>query len=553
MACNKNYNFVLDLSNIPQKENTKLFDWKNSVGCVVSFSSNKLCGNLEIIKYIQKHIISDNSYLIVKYKNDILSPITVSGFKNGKLGGILQKYLFEWAYEIGDIIIDENKDITIIDRKYDNGRQYYKIKCNKCGYDCGEHYLNQIYKKELWINKEHLKALKSCPCCGESTIIVVPGINDIPTTDLWLTHYFQGGYDEAKKYRSSSQKRIYPICPYCNTISKKSQIIQNIKKNRGFLCICNDKISFPNKFIYHLFDQLKEDIDYFNTEFQPDWLKPYRYDLYFEINNKKYAIEMDGGVGHGNKKYKSNEKDIDGLKRDIEKDRISKENEVTIIRIDCLKSDFEYIKNNVNKCLNNIINLSTIDWDLLELKCLSNFTKEICECYNKTLSLKETAKLLNISNGTIINALDKGNKFGWCSYIKLKDQKQTNIEKCIKIIDENPEYSVKDVANCLNLKYTTVLDYLNSIDEYRNFLQRSKEKGAEKRRINAIKRNSKTVYVYDLKMNFLGEYCSQNELERRSLNDFGVILRSKAISRVCTGERKQYKGYIFSFIKLHND
>ena len=32
MGCNKNYNFVLDLSNIPQKENTNLFDWKNSVG-----------------------------------------------------------------------------------------------------------------------------------------------------------------------------------------------------------------------------------------------------------------------------------------------------------------------------------------------------------------------------------------------------------------------------------------------------------------------------------------------------------------------------------------
>lgn len=553
MGCNKNYNFVLDLSNIPQKENTNLFDWKNSVGCIVNFTSDKFCGKLEIMEYIPKHIISGNSYLIVKYKNNILSPITVNGFKNGKLGGILYNYLFEWEYEIGEKIINANKNMTIIDRKYDNGRQYYKIKCNKCGFDCGEHFSNQIFKEEMWVDKQRLQSLKDCPCCGKSTIIVVPGINDICTTDPWMISYFQDGEEEAKKYRSNSKRRIYPICPYCNTISKKSQIINNIKRNRGFLCTCNDKVSFPNKFIYYLFDQLKENIDYFNIEFQPDWLKPYRYDLYFEVDNKKYAIEMDGNIGHGNCKYKSNEKDFEGLERDREKDRLSKENGVIVIRIDCLKSDFEYIKNNVIKCLNNIVNLSVIDWNLLELKCLSNFTKEICECYNKTLSLKETAKLLNISNGTIINALNKGNKFGWCNYTRLKEQKQVNIEKCIKIIDENPEYSVKDVAKCLNLKYTTVLDYLNGIGEYKDFLQRSKEKGAEKRRISAIKKNSKTVYVYDLNMNFLGKYSSQKELEHRSLNDFGVILNSKAISRVCIGERKQYKGYIFSFTKLHND
>lgn len=91
MGCNKNYNFVLDLSNIPQKENTKLFDWKNSVGYIVNFTSDKLCGELKIIEYIGKHIISNNSYLIVKYKNNILSPITVQCFKDGKLGGYSTK------------------------------------------------------------------------------------------------------------------------------------------------------------------------------------------------------------------------------------------------------------------------------------------------------------------------------------------------------------------------------------------------------------------------------------------------------------------------------
>lgn len=66
-------------------------------------------------------------------------------------------------------------------------------------------------------------------------------------------------------------------------------------------------------------------------------------------------------------------------------------------------------------------------------------------------------------------------------------------------------------------------------------------------------RNPKKVYVYDLNLNYIGIYPSQCELERRSLNDFGILLRSQSVSRVCTGERKQYKGYIFSFTKLHNE
>ena len=63
------------------------------------------------------------------------------------------------------------------------GRKSYQYKCLKCAYDQGE-------KTEISIIKGF-----GCPCCANR--IVIPGINDIPTTDPWMVPYFQGGYNEA--------------------------------------------------------------------------------------------------------------------------------------------------------------------------------------------------------------------------------------------------------------------------------------------------------------------------------------------------------------------
>lgn len=52
---------------------------------------------------------------------------------------------------------------------------------------------------------------------------------------------------------------------------------------------------------------------------------------------------MDGSVGHGNKKYKSIENDIEGLKRDLIKNELAKNNNITLYRIDCTSNDYHII------------------------------------------------------------------------------------------------------------------------------------------------------------------------------------------------------------------
>ena len=60
----------------------------------------------------------------------------------------------------------------------------------------------------------------------------------------------------------------------------------------------------------------------------------------------------------------------------------------------------------------------------------------------------------------------------------------------------------------------------------------------------------KRVYMYDLDMNFIGEFESCSELERQSEELFGIKLHNNNISSVCTGKQIQHKGYIFSYTKL---
>lgn len=61
------------------------------------------------------------------------------------------------------------------------------------------------------------------------------------------------------------------------------------------------------------------------------------------------------------------------------------------------------------------------------------------------------------------------------------------------------------------------------------------------------------VYVYDLEMNFLKYYESTKIAAEKSEEDFGIKFIAQNISSVCSGKYKQYKGYIFSHTKLHND
>lgn len=406
--------------------------------------------------------------------------------------------------KIGQTFRDDKRDIAITDRKYiqdkkERNYKYYQYKCNKCGFDCSKHWKAQDkkYKEELWIEESHLLKGMGCSCCGGNQI-VVEGINDIPTTASWMIKYFQGGYEEAKKYTRNSGQKIYPICPDCGRIKSKNIKINNIYMCKTINCTCSDKVSYPEKFVFSILEQLGLDFKTQLSKTNFKWCNKYRYDFYFELNNEQYIIET-----HGKQHYEqTNRKNAKSLKEEQLNDKLKKElalsngiKEENYIIVDCRESEMKYIKNNIlndNK-LNQLFDLNNINWLKAEEFTCSNLVKIACTYKkdNSKITTKDIGKIMGYQHCTIRNWLKKGAKIGWCVY------------------------NIKEEVN--------------------------------KNGVRAGKSRRKPVEIFKDGIS-LGEFESVMELERQSVALFGVILNNSAIARVCREELKQYKGFTFKYI-----
>ena len=399
---------------------------------------------------------------------------------------------------------DDKRNITIIDRKYKyyNNKtnrkfKFYKYKCNECGWDEG------------WIDEYNLLKGIGCSCCKGKT--VVKGINDIATTHPELIKYFVNTED-AYTHSIGNDKKVLCKCPCCGY--EKEISISNLY-HQGISCpMCSDGFSYPEKFMINFLNQLKQnnqlnDFIYQYTSKNNKWCGKYKYDFYFIKNEESYIIET-----HGIQHYEVSFKKTDSktLEEEQENDKIKFELAIdngikleNYITIDCRKSDLEYIKNNIiNSKLNEIFDLSKINWIEIGQYSEKSLVKEVCKYWyihnninNAGLTTKDLEKVFKLGKTTIIRYLKKGTKLGWCYY--------------------NP-----------------------------------KEEMNKNNKINAIKngRNlSKQVEVFKDEIS-LGIFPSCHELERQSEKLFGIVLKSGSISEVAKngGRLKKYKGFTFKYI-----
>lgn len=451
-------------------------NWKLVSGYKVRFEYNDIQGIITILSYDNKE-----RKLQIEYLNNIYT-IYQASFLKEQISCAIGKKIIGYKYSIGDVITNNDHNITILDRTIDNSqKRKYKYQCNICGN------IDWCFEKVISDGKY------ICNVCVNHKIIV--GVNDIPTTDPWMIPYFQGGYDEAKNFTSGSKYKFYPKCPECGKIKKNKMCIMTLKRTKSIACTCSDGISYPNKFMYKLLEQLK--IDFIN-EYSPEWISPKRYDFY--IPSKKLIIEMDGGLGHGKKiHHKSKislEKTID---IDKEKDFIAKQHGIDVIRINADKSEFEYLTDNIYKSLSSLIDLHNIDWKECENYALSNRIKFVCDFYenNKPISTLEMQEKIKINKNTIVKYLKRGRKIGWTDY----DPKKSN------------------------------------------------ENGRRKASKYMKNTFSKKVYVYDINGNFIKEYSSLHDVQEKSVDDFGFFLSYKVVSKVCNHIMNSYKSFIFTYEK----
>lgn len=396
--------------------------------------------------------------------------------------------------EIGTTLKDEKRNLLITGcfrkskiiykkgQSYKNKEHWYKYTCLNCGWEKGEIYENNL------INGT------GCSCCH--SLIVVEGINDIPTTAPWMVDYFQGGYDEAKLYTRGSNKKIYPKCPICHKVSNKHMKINTIYQYHKIGCSCEDNISYPEKFMMNLFNQCKIEYIYQLTSTTFAWCDKYRYDFYLPKYN---CIVETHGMQHykaGSKNSKfcfEKTKDSDEIKR-----KNALENDIDKYCIlDCRFSNCDYIRNSImnNEILISICNIEMINWNQCDIFAHDSLFRKSCE-------------LKNI----------------------------------------NPEYTTTDISKMLNLDVVTIGRYLKRGNELGLCYYNAKEEKSKSSKKNGYNR-AYEINVMDKDTNgIIATYHSARVLHENSLKDFGIVFYEEMLRQAAKYD-KIYKGYKIKYTK----
>ena len=549
----------IDLSELPKwgkhgeaREGT--INWKNSIGCKCKFKYGNIEGEVEIVNFIRPN-------LIIRYLDYDLFEIRHGDFVNCKFGKMLKQNTDEFKVEIGQIFKDEKRDLTIIDKQYrkdKNNRnlKYYKYHCNKCG-------------NEDFISENHILKGVGCNTCSGSYKKVKLGLNTIYDTDKWMIS-LGVSEEDAKKYTRSSGQKITVKCPDCGR--EKNVVISSIYRRKSIGCCCGDGVSYPEKFMISLLSQLS--INY-TTQYSPKWIEKKRYDFYFELNNKKYIIEVHGKQHYGSSEFlikKETQQKIDKLKKEL----ALKNGIGYYIELDCRKSNLEWVRNSItNSELNKIFNLEKVDWLKCEEFALGNRVKEVCDYWhlhneinNEGLTTKDLGEIFGLSPDTIRGYLKQGKELNWCDYtpkegLAKRDNKNSTLikQRCSKSIEVYKNgILVGKCESCSELERQSeklfgvklVQSAISQVanggkKQYKGFVFKYSDDFTDNVNINPT---IKPIFGVKILKDgiLLGVFQNAVELSSKSEELFGVWLKNNNITRVCRGERKTYKGFTFEYI-----
>ena len=451
--------------------------WKQSIGKTFFFKLEGLdeIHTLKLIGY------SSNSKIDVCvddaiYFDECRGHLSAGSFvhKLGMMGCIFK-------YNIGDIV-DDLEILKYVRMKNCNARFGYLVKCIHDGY---------IYEIRADVLNSH--KTRRCPVCSNKKII--KDINSVSATNPELVRWFKNKNDADNISRHSTQYSLFK-CPYCGNEFKYQ--LNAIPEGQDPPCRCKKDISYAEKMMKNIFDQLNIDYIYQLSKKHFMWCKKYRYDFYFVLNGNQYIVEMDGGLGHGNVNF-IGESDTKGKQVDNIKNDLANQHNITLIRIDCfyktLEDRFEYIKNNILLSdLKNILNLSSIDWNEVKTCSDSSLLYQVCKLYNENYTITDIIKELKIGKTTVLRKLRTGASVG--------------------IVDYNPK------------------------TEYQNYIN-SKYNGSQLGRAIPIK-----VYKDN---NLIGIFCSISNFKKNASSVIGEKVDRHLISQALKNGTTYKSKYTFSY------
>lgn len=388
--------------------------WNLSIGYNIKFIYDDIEGEIEIMEFDKT-----TNKLTILYRNNEYSLETNSIIKC-KLGIVLNKRNKNYIYNIGDKIIIRGNELEIKNRYKENYNKYYNYECLNCG--------NTDKLREYDILHDI-----GCNVCCRAPRKVLKGYNDIATTHPDLIKYFVN-IEDAYSHTFGSKKGVLLRCLDCG--NKKYMKISYLTQNGKIICPkCGDGFYYPNKLMFNILNQFKIE---FETEKKFEWCKfklneKDKYGIYdFYVPSLNLIIEMDGAF-HFIDKNISKQKIKESQYLDNEKDRLARENGITIIRINCyyksIENRFEHIKNNIiNGELNKFFNMDTINFKSCNEFAISNLVKTVCELKrdNPEMTTKDISDKIEIHRDTVIKYLKQGTKiWDWCTYDPKEESKKS--------------------------------------------------------------------------------------------------------------------------------
>lgn len=378
------------------------------------------------------------------------------------------------------------KDRRIVVCKQGWKRKEYLCKCIKCGAEIwkGEPYLKNCIRGTTKIN--------GCGVCTNK--IVVTGINDVATTHPHIVHFFKNP-EEAKHINAASREKRVFICPFCG-FEKKTCVEYIVSKNRLSCNRCSDNISYPNKFALSVLTQLK--VENLEVEYAPKWANGYRYDFSFWYKGIHYLLEMDGGF-HFRGRFGRTDKEVKD--RDLLKNKYAETNGCLLIRINCEKSDIDYIKNNMlESVLSKIFDFSIVNWEKVKKDCTNNLLYDICTYYNthKNASLKELSTYFSVCSHTIRAYLKRGGSIGIIDYNTLLEEQEIKMYDAINMKKEHPEYTNVQIGKLLGKSPSTISNYLKRAKTLGLIEDLKLSSDVIKKNLIEFIRNHKNDSIYDI-------------------------------------------------------
>lgn len=271
------------------------------------------------------------------------------------------------------------------------------------------------------------------------------GENDVFTTHNHLVKYFKEK-EMSKNITYASHKKIQVVCPECG--HEKYIRMADLSNNNNISCVCSDGKSYPCKFMISTLNQLGVKFD---IEKRFNWckydidgiLRQGIYDFYFILDNNKYVIEVDGiqhKRGFNNPSDAKRQKLIDEIK-----DKLAKDNGITMIRIDCCYSNAEYISENIKKSkLSDLFDINMVNWDRCHEFSIKSLVKTVCDYWNDGFtSTVEIGEVVGLHFATVRKYLLQGAKANLCdcSMNKLKEHRYKKANRKVICIDTLKVYS----------------------------------------------------------------------------------------------------------------